>query len=303
MNLNTYKHRNRYSTIVFVVILLTMISLLALIIYANFNNLKLLFTYKPPAPEVPVAEKTYNGVMYKIQKLEELSYEYDIEDYQKRVLNYIRSDRYNNLMWTAIGGVDEDFELYIQKNQGELELDKLKNVEIFEIPEMEDSVDFVHMMATMEANFNGVQEIADAAGWAGDLYQLVAEYKDTTLTGEDLLNAIKQAFNGDSSFGKYDVAADFDAVNIFNMYNKSEEKSLFLTIHSYYENTSVKQRVDDFKKNAFNSSLYQDLKQEVATRLNGNVAMMVLRNDLGVDLTTHAHIIDACVTTFVDYIY
>ena len=82
MNLNTYKHRNKYSTIVFVVILLTMISLLALIIYANFNNLKLLFTYKPPAPEVPVAEKTYNSVMYKVQKLEELSYQYNKEDYQ-----------------------------------------------------------------------------------------------------------------------------------------------------------------------------------------------------------------------------
>ena len=307
MNLNTYKHRNRYSTMVFVAILFTMISLLALIIYSNFDMLKLLFTYRAPEPTVPAIEQTYNNVLAKVYKLEELSYQYNKEGYQKRVLNYIRSESYDDEIWDYLAGdVDEGFVTYVKENQGTLNLESLTSPMYLTIPGAEYTVDFVHMVATMDAlAYSGDSMSWDLAGWAGDLYQLIFEFKDTALEGAELVEKIKELnfYENYGTFGTYDVNADVDAVNIMGIYNRAEEKSIYLTLKNYFDNASSIQRIDNFKTSTFASIEYDALKAEVTAKITTNIYVQLLEDSYGIDITVYTDVIDACVTDFVDYIY
>ena len=307
MNRNSYKHRNKYYQTIFITIFVVLISLLGITVYANFDMLKRVFTYTPPEAELPENVRIYNSVMYRIQKLEELSFAYDKENYQLRVLTYIRSDRYNDEIWSKyVGEVDVEFTTYIHENQGDLNIEELRSIEYLNIPQSNTRIDFVHMIATLNSLFsNGQSSISDMCGWAGDLVQLMAQYKDTELTGEDLVNAIKSTFNGgeESVLGSADINADFDAVNIYNNYLNSSVKSLYLIMQNYFENMTSKSRIKMFNENMFEDvANVEDLSNEVLLKLNNdNIDAWLMI--YGVDDGNYNHIIEACAKVFANYIF
>lgn len=312
MNRNSFKHRNRYYCFLFTCIMVLLLSILGLLIFVNWNLIKNAFKYfEKPKVYVSQQQKDFDNLFLRVQKLEELSKEYNSEDYQKRAIVYIRSGAYNDDRWNALGGsVDSDFEIYVAEHQGNYDLVGLKNVQTFKIPATNEIVDFRHMFAAM--NFLYVdntidQNLADIGGWAGDLCQLVAEFKDSGLTGNVLLTAVKSSFNKSaSSFASADVCADFDAVNIMNNYkNQSFNKSIFLSVYNYYNNLTNESRIQQFKNNVFETeyATMGEMSLAVRTRLLNNLYITALGNEYGINFTTHAEVINACIQVFVEYIY
>ena len=251
-------------------------------------------------------QKDFDALFLRVKQLEELSKQYDETDYQLRTMIYIRSGAYNDSQWSTIAGaVDADFELYVETNQGTNNLTGLKTVETFKVPSTKEVVDFRHMFAVMNVAYSNVQNTTDLSGWAGDLVQLMDEFKSSIKTGDELLTVIRAAFNGNSTFGSADVCADFDAVNIIKNLKSTNGATIYSSINSYYKNLTNQRRIQTFKQTTFATGYTnaEELEAVVLNRLKFNMYISLLASTYGLDFTTHAHIVDACIQVFVEYLY
>lgn len=305
MNLNTYKGRNRYYVILFGTIFVLLIAVLGISIYANFDMLKKLFTYTPPEPVITQVETNFNKMLYKVQKIEEFSYNYNNSDHQNRALKYMRGERYGDMYWsTLLGGSDADFEAYVVENESELGLSDLRSLDKIIIPITHEDLDFIHLTATLDGILNGSAEVADLAGWAGDLCQLVKDFSNSSLDAISLYDAVIDSFNKTGSFGEADVCADLDAVNIAKIYNESGLKSLYLVMEDYYKDISNVSRIEQFKENTFaETNTKQEFVDQVSDRFINNSYVIAWFNLNGVDVVSNALVIETCVQVFTDYIY
>lgn len=263
--------------------------------------------YVPPVVETQ-EEKVFNKFVSRIETLENLSKAYNQTDYINRALVFIRSERYNDSTWNMLCGADDtEFFNYVQTNQGTNNLIGLRTVSNFVIPKTNEKVDFVHMIATMNTiNKNPIDTNShDLSGWGGDLCQLVQELKDSTLTGQALLNLAKQKLNAESSsFGNQDMCADLDAVNIMKIYQNNQSISLSQTIKNYYKNITVVARKQQFLSNVFSSQTLTktDLISKINQKIEENVYLSFWCLQNGINMTTHKAVFDACTEAFAEFL-
>ena len=258
---------------------------------------------EPETPEEPVLSPeqiAFNSMTERLQKLEDLAIEYYSDESTARLqfLRYLRSKVYNDTSWKTIGGeADASFAEYVTANQGEYNLTKFSN---FVIPSTNETVDFYHLFAVLNVTYLGNQGNSDLSGWGGDLIQFMGQFKNTSLTGNELIEAVRSSFNSSSStFGSADVCADFDAVNIINLYNNSSNVSITDCIINYYTNITTAERITKFKSNAFSNNCTEDI---VLNRLKNNLLISVLAWKEGATLNKNNAVCMACIKVFVEYV-
>ncbi len=258
--------------------------------------------YVPTTPEELAFEKFTNDLL----ALEALSKQYNQTNYISRVVIYIRSSKYNTNQWSILGGsIDEDFANYVHNNNAELEY--LRTKEVLTYPGSNEEIDFIHMIATINLSMIGNEMYSDLGGWGGDLCQLVKEIKNTDKTDDELKTMVEQKFNHNSSFGSQDVLADFDAINITNLYNNLSEKSLAKAIKKYYREVTNITRKDGVKSYLFDGkNNLETISQKVDflySRLCNNQLLVYLNNTYEIDFENHKNLFDACLTVFVEFLY
>lgn len=308
---NTKKNRKQFRIIAGMGLFFISAIILTLVFLVNLGEEK----PKKTTTTVTITQeqKDFDALFLRVKQLEELSKQYNETDYQLRTMIYIRSGAYDDSQWTMIGGnVDVDFESYVQANQGTNNLTGLKSVETFKVPSTKETVDFRHMFAVMNVAYKGVQNATDLSGWAGDLVQLMDEFKSSIKTGDDLLTDVRTAFNGNSAFGAADVCADFDAINIIKVLRATSDATIYSSINSYFKNLTNQRRVQTFKQTTFTSSSKENLIDEIKTRITGDYvsgydiytnAVHQLAHTYGIDYVTHAEVVNACIQVFAEYIF
>ena len=255
----------------------------------------------PKTPE----EIQFQSFVNDYRSLESLSKAYNSSGYQKRVLVYIRSSRYNSSQWNFIGGsLDEDFVTYVHENDANLEY--LRTKDSLTYPNSDDEIDFVHMIATINLLNTNDNKCADLGGWGGDLCQLVQEIKDTDKTGEELKELVLSKFNVTSSFGSEDVLADLDAVNIYTIYkSQTGTKSFADAISTYYKSLTHSARKNSFSNYLFANQSVNTTSQKVDylfNRLSGNYYLGILNESYGISFSENENQFKVCLEVFVEYL-
>ena len=238
------------------------------------------------------------------RSLEKLSKAYNSSNYQKRVLVYIRSSRYNSNQWNILGGsVDEDFVAFVHENGEGLEY--LRTKEKLTYPNSDDEIDFVHMIATINLLNTNSSNMADLGGWGGDICQLVQEIKGIEKTGTELKELVQSKFNNSSSFGRQDLLADLDAVNIYNIYKLQKNKSFADAFASYYKTATDSNRISEFRSYLFAGQSVDNLSQRVDylfNRLSGNYYLKILNNSYGISFEDNENQFRICLEVFIEYL-
>ncbi len=272
----------------------------------------------------------FNNLIAKIKKLEQISIQYSFDnnsanDPQIRVLQYIRQSRYSSSQWNVFGGkLESNFSKYVTDNQDEFDLASLQSLDSFTIPNLNQDVDFVHLMAIINValkyglNNNSTN---DMVGWGGDICQLVKQLKDKDLAGYQLQSEADRLLGlggSESSFGDQDLYADIDALNIANIYNNVEQKSISNVFKQYYLGLTSAQRKIDVLKVAFptyiNSSTGEIIKNSnneedidyisnsLYSRLDSNIFIKTWCQNNGVNLTNDEEEFKASTTAFAKYL-
>ncbi len=144
-----------------------------------------------------------------------------------------------NLAWEEIAGnVDYSFMSYMEQ------FPQYRNLQLstFYDPDSGDEIDFVHMIATLNANyfdrfFRGSlnDTLNSYAGWAGDLITLAGDVnKNITTKDCDIVELTKKLMRGnDSSFPASDLIGDIDAVLINEYMSTMSIDKAFEAYYSY----------------------------------------------------------------------
>lgn len=265
--------------------------------------------YTPIDEETIQAQKDFNMLLDKIDELEILSYRYNKEDYIDRVCIYIRCEKYNTQEWNSLGGeIDQYFENYVFQNQTK-NVYSLKTLNSFTIPSTKESVDFVHLFATLNIllKTDSVPASCDLSGWGGDIMQLASSIKDCNETGSGLYAYIKAIFNSkNGAFNAEDVCADIDAVNLANIL-KQNNTSIKENFISYYKNISRENVKTNFIQNVFGdiysslSSLQEDMYAKVTK--NNLLIYWGMKNNFNIKDTRNAEILKTCCDVFAEYLF
>ncbi len=254
--------------------------------------------------KINILNADLDDVIQKIELLENISKDYDENDYIKRTMIYIRCKKYDSLQWTVLGGkLRNDFEGYVAQKQGETNLQELQYISYIIDPITETQIDFLHMFATMNLVFIDTQ-LGDLGGWGGDLCQLVKEVSNQTLTDKQLENLIRQKFNHESSFNSQDLLADIDAVNIINQYGKQSQKSISKAMKNYYEYNSQEMRVENFKNYLFGEATNTNFDEKCTMlfdRLKNNSGIRELCNSYEIDFETNQKEFELCIKVFANF--
>lgn len=216
---------------------------------SNYTTINAGYTFTNSI-NISVVWKTKNEIdldslIDKIEKLEELSASYKSSNAQIRVMQYIRQARYSDTAWNLVGGtMDSGFAQYVTNNQGNYNLTQLQTINEFYAPTTDDPIDFVHMVAIVNAILTDSfllndKEKNDLSSWAGDLCQLVQNLNSSGLTGTALQDKAYELFcspNANTGFPAQDVYANFDAFIIADIYNSlsGSQKTLSNAMRQYY---------------------------------------------------------------------
>ncbi len=179
------------------------------------------------------------------------------------VLKFIISKRFydasaaKGLAWSVIAGpIDRGGQKYLEQFH---EYDYLKTA-VFIDPSSGAEIDFVHSMATLNANYYYTFSLDDSldnafnayAGWAGDLITLAGNVQDLGISSSsDIVQAVMDFMESDkSTFPKSDLLGDIDAFLIADYMN---ETPIYEAIDTYYGD-SYKARYSLFLDRGFNGS-------------------------------------------------
>ncbi len=199
----------------------------------------------------------------------------------KLALQYYRHSQYNGTAWTAVAGpLDQGYVNYVTtKYQGDIIsyiIDPVSN-EVINLP---------HLCVTLETPVflwgSEFFQIADYAGWAGDLVSLIKNIKNKIGESSDVNQIAKATHsligNEDTYFSMEDYYSDIDAVNMYKLYQSKNYNNLGELFRDYYKNY-VQLRTTKFMKNRFNG----------ATSLEGIERQVceVMRNYLWVEAIAH----------------
>jgi len=304
---DSFNHRKKYYIKIFTSIYVIVFLVSALVIAANWKKVMNIFSGKEI--EVNQEHLLYNDVFNKVQKLEMLSKEYDESNYQLRAIVYIRSAKYNDEYWNMFGTYDEDFARYVAQNQGDSNVVALRNLKSgfsFCSPRTGHEVDFYHLFAALNGLMYENKYVADLTGWGGDMFQLANGFANTTYSGEQLLNKIRQEMDQIGNyFGTSDRNADFDAVNIYNIMENSSfaNGSIYLSSMMYYLSANLTEQVEVFKENTFNDKnlTATEMEELIFNRLQ--MLSTLLETTYGYNACEASDdILQSCIKVFVEYL-
>ena len=247
-------------------------------------------------------------VTEKINKLYELSYNYNSNKALLYTAQFLRTAKYSDGMWNIMcGSLPSDFIEYITINQGNFNVVALREIETLTSPKTNENIDFIHLFAVINSiiNTNDINSNAsDIAGWVGDLSTLVQEVVISGVSGNNIKEIANQKFNSESSsFSNLDLLADIDAVNIMNIYYNSTNQTFADVIKNYYLNTTVNMRKNMFLNNIFGKTYTSAsiMTNDILERIENNTLTLYFFKSLNINLTTHSEQFLACATAFSNY--
>lgn len=222
--------------------------------------------------------------LFNIKELNHLAIEFKEQNKCKDTvtqlcLQYIRKDKYNNTSWNlAAGSINTQFIDFVEQNNKQLFNYKFQNSKI-----QDSNVDFVHMCAALNAILYEQSLLpSEYSGWAGDLVTLmgqVIKYDKNAKKGKDELVSYAESLiganNSNTMFGKQDLIADIDAVNL----SKMDTQSFYTLIIEYYykENDIRKNRGEEFKTYICDQEQTTTIYEVVLKNFNRNyISMSVL---------------------------
>lgn len=282
---DSFKHRKKYYTTLFVSIYVLIFTICALVIAANWNYVKLLF--EPKKEEVSVEQQQFNELFAKVKYLEDLSKEYDEEDYQLRAVMYIRSAQYPDAEWKYIlGDFDEEFVDYVEINEGDKKISSLRDLGIdytFKNPETKQDVDFYKLFANLNAIMLNNNQAIDAIGWGGYICQNAINFKNRDIS--ILKSEIKMNMQTKSKYGDYSRYADYDSMNIYNVFksNPFVYDSIYLSIVTYYANFDKATQINNFIDFVGFDKESENIVEDVYSRLQNNDYLQIMCDNLGFD--------------------
>ena len=274
--------------------------------------------------------------LVKLNKLLEISKQYNQTGYVVRALQYIRTAGYNSNSWDLVAGsMNSDFITYVANNQGTIDVVSLRSKTNLTDHATLANIDFIHMFATMNAclyesgiinMIYGKSNANDLAGWGGDLAQLVGNIKTNT-SNVSKYELAKNLFNSENGgFNRGDVLGDFDAVNIMARYNIAKQWSyesqndwfgdgydlLVNVICDYYQSLSSDgERIEEFANNILgNDYSYAFSQEDSITYLSNIISNRVTNNGLiqtwcsqnNISTTTDKELFDICAKVFAEYL-
>lgn len=257
-----------------------------------------------------IEDTSFDDVITKIKKLEEISKEYSPSNYQIRTMQYLRQLRYASGEWNTFGGtLENDFQDFVLNNQGSYDLSSLQSINYNTNPKTQEKVDFIHMVAIMNVVIKGSltnNTINDLVGWGGDLCQLVLELKNTGLSGSALEDKANSLFNSEnSSFSSQDLLADMDALNIASIYDSlvSEKQSISYAISQYYKTTTLYARKQNFLSIAFPDFVENQTQFEstISDRLSSNLYIQIWCARNGLSFANDSQYINSAISVFAKY--
>ncbi len=289
---------------------------------AMYGDKKVFFDYslKTFFPTTPYSYEateevstTFQTICEKLEKLELLANEYIEQNNlttsnKKLMLEYIRVAGYNTSQWNDLcGNVDTNFATFVSENQGETDVESLKTIYKVVVPATNKEFDFVHFFATLNmAQQRGLSIEFDLAGYGGDIAQLAADIKSTTLSEEELLEKAKNLLGTEepSVFGSLDLMSDLMAINIATTMIQNPQKSVVSIFKEYCLSVSETEQIRMAVKNlGFENNTKEDFGQAVLSRVKNNLYIQVWLANNDAPVSKHLSTLSACANAFADYIY
>ena len=117
-----------------------------------------------------------------IRVLESISKNYNENEFCKRTLIYVRSEKYASEYWNALGGtLESDFKNFITNQSKGNGLSYLQTKEFYKDVVTKQNIDFLHCFATMNLEIIN-STLGDLGGFGGDICQLVKELKQLNIS-------------------------------------------------------------------------------------------------------------------------
>lgn len=261
------------------------------------------------------AEQKFEQLLNMIEKLEQISSQYNVDKSvstspQLRALQYIRQTRYNTNQWNSLaGGMEGDFSEYVAQNQGTYTLTNLQSYLNFTVPTTLEEIDFVHMISIMNvACYTSVTtySVVDLAGWLGDIIQLAGQIKRLNLSQQQAIQKCVELFGTteNSSFGYYDLLADLDSINLMQIYENSQNKSISNLIENYYATINHQTRKANFIQTTFGTNQTKQAMIAAANERLNSMYMVIWCNEENINLNNSYDkaIVDKLIELFIDYI-
>ncbi|MEU6688233.1 glycoside hydrolase domain-containing protein [Streptomyces sp. NPDC046832] len=196
-----------------------------------------------------------------IKSLYDLAKAYGKGNPNQLVMEYLRSDAYDDNQWRAlIGKVDGGFVSYVNS----------RNLSIW--PEFKDPftgqhLGIEHLMATANGQFvkpnpAGDISLGDVAGWGGDLMTLYGEWRrdhDTYASGATYINDKMGKIGVASSFGFTDLVEDADGYLIAQAVRGG--KNIVDAVRDHYQGSGGLTRFRDYLKQRFGGTISEAAAQ------------------------------------------
>ncbi|MFV0396278.1 MAG: Ig domain-containing protein [Coprobacillaceae bacterium] len=260
--------------------------------------------------EVHADSEQWNSIITNIELLEQYAKEYkettgSTQTVDLLMLNYIRSGKYTGTTWDALtGSVDVNFASYVTSQNADVAT--LKTVGDIVTPSGE-TIDFVHMFATMAAIENGDNVNGDVGGWAGDYVTLC---KDVLSSGVDKTNydavyakAEELFLSNTSSFGAADWRSDLDGFLIMNERDTTSETFANI-INDYYNEITEARRVYYFSNIRFPGEQTEiGYRSRMNAAITSNTLLTLLFMTNGVSGAGNATLREAVQHVVADYLY
>jgi hypothetical protein len=196
-----------------------------------------------------------------IQSLYDLAKAYGKGDPNQLVMEYIRSDSYDDWQWRGmIGKVDAGFVSYANDHNMSVWTE-------FKDPFTGQFLGAEHMMATangqyVKPNPKGDISLGDVTGWGGDLMTLYGEWRrdhDSYASGATYINDKMGKIGVASSFGFTDLVEDADGYLLAQAVRGG--KTIVEAVRAHYQGNGGLTRFRDYVKQRFGGTISEAAAQ------------------------------------------
>ena len=227
---------------------------------------------------LPAAAEDYDTVIDGLSRLQALAQQYADDnpsesfDPIELTLSYTRTGTYNTALWQMTAGArDAGFEDYVEEQDPDLiSLQELGSVET-----SAGSVDFGHLLASINLVYRGLPVVGS---WGGDCAELAQQYAGQASDAAGYAGLMSNTFEDENStFGGDDLRADLDAVIIGA--GLSQGGDVAQAVKDYYSSANEYDRAYQFIALTFgdvNTGNTTDFANEVYQAATQDTGMQLL---------------------------
>lgn len=227
---------------------------------------------------LPAAAEDYDTVIDGLSRLQALAQQYADDnpsesfDPIELTLSYTRTGTYNTALWQMTAGArDAGFEDYVEEQDPDLvSLQELGSVET-----SAGSVDFGHLLASINLVYRGLPVVGS---WGGDCAELAQQYAGQASDAAGYAELMSNTFEDENStFGGDDLRADLDAVIIGS--GLSQGGDVAQAVKDYYSSANEYDRAYQFIALTFgdvNTGNTTDFANEVYQAATQDTGMQLL---------------------------